>query len=144
MPVKPVPDGFHTVTPYLTVDDPDDLMNFMQQAFGAAQREVTRDGGGNIRHAEVLVGDSILMMGKARNEWHPRPASFYLYVPDCDAVYKKAIAAGGQSIQEPTNQFYGDRHGAVSDSQGNQWWIATHVEDVPPEEIERRMKAATQ
>jgi PhnB protein len=142
MSAKPIPEGFHTVTPYLTVDDPDDLMKFLQQAFGAEQIEVMRDGNGNIRHAEARIGDSILMMGKARDEWHPRPGNFYLYVPDCDAVYKKAIAAGGKAIQEPKDQVYGDRHGAVRDSQGNDWWIATRVEDVSPEEIERRMNAA--
>ena len=142
MSVKPVPEGFHTVTPYLTVDDPDDLINFLQQAFDAKPKEAMRDADGKIRHAEVLLGDSILMMGKARDEWHPRPGNFYVYVPDCDAVYKKALTAGGKSIQEPKDQFYGDRQGAVRDTQGNDWWIATHVEDVSPEEMERRMKAA--
>jgi uncharacterized glyoxalase superfamily protein PhnB len=78
------------------------------------------------------------MVGQAGGENKPFPAMLYLYVPDVDAVYKQARAAGGTSISEPSTQFYGDRHGAVSDSEGNQWWIATHVEDVPDEEMRRR------
>jgi len=100
-----------------------------------------RDSSGKIQHAEVKVGNSMLMLGGARGEWTARPGNFYLYVEDVDAVYKKAIAAGGKSISEPANQFYGDRHGGVTDSQGNGWWIATHIEDVSPEELERRAKA---
>lgn len=142
MAAKPVPEGYHTVTPFLTVDDPDALIKFLQQAFDAEVKYMMRDGQGNIQHAEVRVGDSMLMMGKARDQWRPRPAYFYLYVPDCDAMYKKALAAGGKSIQDLTTHAYGDRSGAVRDAQGNDWWIATHIEDVSPEEIERRMKAA--
>jgi PhnB protein len=142
MPVKPVPDGYHTITPYLTVDDPGALINFLQQAFEAKLGEVTKDDQGNIRHAEVRIGDSMVLTGKARDQWKSRPGTFYLYVPNCDEVYKKALAAGGMSVQELTDHFYGDRSGAVRDSQGNDWWIASHVEDVSAEEIERRMKAA--
>jgi PhnB protein len=141
MSPKPVPEGYHTITPYLTVDDPDALISFLQQAFGGEVKYMMKDDQGNIRHAEVRIGDSMLMTGKARDEWHPKPGMFYLYVSDCEAVYKKALAAGGTSVQEPTTQPYGDRSGAVRDSQGNDWWIATHVEDVSPEELERRMKA---
>jgi PhnB protein len=141
MAVKPVPDGYHTVTPYLTADDPNDLIRFLEQAFDAKVTYRMNDDEGNVRHAEVRVGDSMLMLGKARDEWHPRPANFYLYVPDCDAVYKKALAAGGKSLQELTTHPYGDRSGGVTDPQGNNWWIGTHVEDVSPEEVERRMKA---
>ena len=141
MTLKAVPDGYHTVTPYLTVDDPDALINFLRQAFGAEVKYMMKDDQGNVRHAEVQVGDSMLMTGKARDEWRPRPGMFYIYVPDCDSVYQKAIAAGGNSIQALTNHPYGDRSGAVRDSQGNDWWIASHVEDVSHEELERRMKA---
>jgi uncharacterized glyoxalase superfamily protein PhnB len=141
MAAKAIPDGYHTITPYLTVDDPNALIQFLQQAFGAEVVYMMKDDEGNIRHAEVRVGDSMLMTAKARDEWHPRPGMFYLYVPDCDAVYKKAVAAGGKPIQELTNQPYGDRSGAVRDTQGNDWWIASHVEDVSHEELERRMKA---
>jgi len=142
MPVKYIPDGYHTVTPYLTADDAAIVINFLQQAFNAQVTFEMKDTDGNVRHAELRVGDSMLMLGQARDEWTSRPMSFYLYVPDADAAYKSAVAAGGKSLQEPTTQFYGDRSGGVEDPQGNYWWIATHVEDVSPEEMEKRQKAA--
>ena len=82
----------------------------------------------------------MVMMGQARDEWKPRPGTLYLYVPDVDATYQRALAAGGTSLREPSTQVYGDRSGGVEDPLGNQWWIATHVEDLSPEEIERRAK----
>ena len=131
MAVQPVPEGFHTVTPYLLVADPPGFIEFLQKAFGA--REICRQTApdGVVRHAQVQVGDSMLMMGQANDQWPAMPASFYLYVPDMDAVYRQAIAAGGVSIQEPTDHDYGDRSGGVRDACGNQWWIATHIADVP-------------
>jgi len=142
MAVKPVPDGYHTVTPYLTVDDASILIDFLKSAFDAQVKYEMKDEKGNIRHAEVSVGDSILMIGQARDEWKPRPMTFYLYVPDADSLYKSALAAGAKSLQEVTTQFYGDRSGGVEDTQGNYWYVATHVEDVSPEEMDRRMKTA--
>jgi len=142
MAVKPIPDGYHSVTPYLTVDDPGEVIDFLKKAFDAQETYAMRDSSGKIRHAEVKVGNSMLMLGGAQGEWKARPGNFYLYVEDVDAVYKKAIAAGGKSISEPANQFYGDRHGGVQDSQGNTWWVATHIEDVSSEELERRAKEA--
>jgi PhnB protein len=143
MAVKPVPDGYHTVTPYLTVDDAAAQIEFLKNAFNAELTFQMNDDKGNVRHAEMKVGDSMLMIGQARDEWHSKPANFYLYVADCDAAYKQALAAGGKSIQEPKTQVYGDRSGGVEDPQGNNWWVATHVEDVSPEEMDRRMKAPT-
>lgn len=140
MAVKPIPDGYHTVTPYLTVDDPGAVIDFLKKAFDAQETFAMRDDKGNIRHAEVKVGTSMLMLGGAQGEWRARPGNFYLYVEDCDASYKKALAAGAKSTNEPADQFYGDRHGGVTDSQGNNWWIATHVEDVSSAELERRAK----
>jgi PhnB protein len=93
---------------------------------------------GSIGHAEVRIGDSMVMLGQARDEWKARPGTLYLYVPDVDATYRRALAAGGASLREPTTQVYGDRSGGVEDPVGNQWWMATHVEDVSPEEIDRR------
>jgi PhnB protein len=142
MAVKPVPDGYHTVTPYLTVDDPAVVIDFLKRTLDATVTFSMPDQKGNISHAEMKVGDSMIMLGKAHDEWKSRPGNFYIYVPDVDAVYQKAIAAGGKSISEPTDQFYGDRHGGVTDPQGNNWWIATHIEDVPPEELARRAKEA--
>ena len=138
MPVKPIPDGYHTITPYLVVDDVGAVIDFLKKAFDAQETYAMRDSAGNVRHAELKVGTSMLMLGAAHDQWQARPGNFYLYVEDCDAVYKKAVAAGAKSLGEPSNQFYGDRHGGVQDSQGNNWWIGTHIEDVPPEELDRR------
>jgi PhnB protein len=141
MAVKPVPDGFQTLTPYLTVGDAQSLINFIEQSFDGKVTYRMNDEKGNVRHAEMKIGDSMIMIGQARDEWKPRPGMFVLYVPDCDAVYKKAVSAGGKVVREMATQAYGDRSGGVEDAQGNQWWISTHVEDVSPEEMERRMKA---
>ena len=89
-------------------------------------------------HAQMKIGDSIIMLSDARAEWMPMPCMFYLYVNDTDATYARAMKAGGKSLREPATQFYGDRSGGVQDPCGNQWWIATHVEDVSPEEMEKR------
>lgn len=97
---------------------------------------------GRIGHADLMIGDSHVMLGQAGGEWAPVPAQLYLYVPDCDALYRQALAAGATSVQEPKTQFHGDRHGCVKDSCANMWWMATHVEDVSLEEIDRRAKAA--
>lgn len=138
MAVKPIPDGYHSVTPYLTVHGADKLIEFLKQAFGAEERERFLRPDGAIMHAEVKVGDSILMLAEANEQWQPRPVMLYLYVPDTDATYRRAIEAGGSSLMEPANQFYGDRNAGVTDPSGNSWWIATHVEDVSQEEMERR------
>ena len=142
MAVKPVPEGFHSITPYLTVDDPETLISFIQKAFEGQISYRMNDEQGKIRHAEVKIGDSMLMIGQARDQWKSRPGMFVLYVPDCDAVYKKAIDAGATVVRAVETHPYGDRSGGVEDSQGNQWWISTHVEDVAPEELERRMKTS--
>jgi uncharacterized glyoxalase superfamily protein PhnB len=96
---------------------------------------------GDVRHAEIQIGDSRVMLGEASDQWKPMPAMLYVYVEDTDAVYRRAIAAGGQSLREPTTEFYGDRSAGVQDPAGNLWWIATHVEDVSPEELTRRAEA---
>jgi PhnB protein len=140
MPVKHIPDGYHTVTPYLTLDNPETAMDFLKQAFDGQETYAMRDDKGQVQHAEMKVGNSMLMLGRARDEWKSRPGNFYIYVEDVDAVYKRAIAAGGTSLGEPADQFYGDRHGGVTDSEGNNWWIATHIEDVPSEEMDRRAR----
>jgi PhnB protein len=138
MAVKPIPDGYHTVTPYLVVADAEAQIDFLKNAFGGEETLRHKDDKGRVSHAEVRVGNSMLMIGQARDQWKPMPAMFYLYVEDVDAVYKRAVEAGAKPIQEPTNQAYGDRTGGVEDSLGNQWWVGTHVEDVSSEEIERR------
>lgn len=136
--VKAIPDGYHTVTPYLVVQGVAQLLDFLQAAFDAQVNYRMEGENGIIHHAEVKIGDSMVMLGEAHGEWQPMPSSIYLYVPDADAIYKRAVEAGATSIMEPANQFYGDRHGGVKDSCGNQWWVATHIEDVSPEEIKKR------
>jgi PhnB protein len=135
---KPIPEGYTTVTPYLCVSDAAKLIDFLKQAFDA-QLLFKMDGpGGRIMHAEMTIGDSRIMLGQPEpgKETH---AMIHLYMPDADASYKRALAAGATSVREPADQFYGDRSGGVRDEFGNQWYIATHVEDVTPEEMDRRM-----
>jgi PhnB protein len=138
--VRPIPEGYHTVTNYLTVEGVGRLLEFLKQAFGAEQRGGIHTGpGGRIMHAEVKIGDTIVMMGEPMGPWPARPCNLYMYVEDVDAVYRRAVESGGKSVREPTNEFYGDRDAGVEDPSGNNWWIATHVEDVSEEEMERRM-----
>lgn len=139
--VNPIPDGYHSVTPYLTVADADRLMSFVKDAFGAHEVFVHRGPDGAISHGEAKIGDSIVMMGRPRGDAKLMPAMIYLYVPDTDLVYRSAVGAGGKSLCEPADQFYGDRTAAVEDPCGNQWYMATHVEDVSPDELQRRLAA---
>ena len=140
MSVKPIPDGYHNVIPYLIVQGAAALIDFLRHAFDATEKERHTWPDGSIMHAEVKIGDSVIMLGEARGEWKPMPASIYLYVNDAYATFRKAIKAGAVSVMEPADQFYGDRHGGVKDLCGNSWWIATHIEDVPPEELQKRME----
>ena len=142
MPVKAIPDGYHSVTPYLTVSDLPRLVRFLEEAFGGKPSEMVADAGGEVRHAEVQIGDSKVMIGQENEKWKARPSTLYLYVEDTHATYRRALDAGATSILEPATQFYGDVNAGVADPVGNWWWIATHVEDVPAEEMERRAKAA--
>lgn len=142
MSVKPVPDGNHTVTPCLVVKDAGKLIAFMEQAFGATHVDPPmKRPDGAIAHAQMQIGDSRVMLGEARSPEEVMASMLYLYVKDCDALFKQAVAAGGTVIMEPVDMFYGDRSGGLKDAWGNQWWIATHVEDVAPAELERRMAA---
>lgn len=141
MPVKPIPDGFHTITPYLVVHGAARLIDFLKEAFDAEVLDRMEQPDGTVNHAQLKIGDSMIMMGEGRDEWKPMPCSLYMYVTDTDALYAKAMAAGGESIMEPTDHFYGDRNAGVKDPSGNTWWIATHQEDVPPDELRRRAEA---
>jgi PhnB protein len=139
---KPIPDGFTSVTPYLVVPDVKGLMDFLTRAFGATVHFKMEMPGGVIGHADMLVFGSHVMMGQAGAHHPPVPAMLYLYVEDADAVHARALAAGGTLDQPVRDQFYGDRSGSVKDSNGNIWWIATHKEDLSPDEIGRRMATA--
>lgn len=140
MKVDPVPPGFHTITPYLSVHRVPETIEFLKKAFGAEeiQRHTMPDG--RVMNAEIRIGDSMVMMGERPADHEASPAMLYMYVENADEVYRRAVEAGGKSIMEPVTQFYGDRSGAVEDPSGNQWWIATHVEDMSDEELIERAK----
>ncbi len=125
-----VPKGLHTVNPYLHPLRAEPLIAFLKRAFGAEEVAKYASPDGVVHHAQIRVGDSIVEMGEAHGEYQRMPAMFYLYVPDCDAAYKRALAAGATSLHEPTDQPYGDRNSAVTDAFGNTWYIATHIKDV--------------
>ncbi len=138
MSARPIPEGSHSITPYLIVRGADRLIEFLKQTFGAEERERFLGPNGTIMHAEVKIGDSLVMLAEANERWPERPTNLYVYVPDTDAVYRRSLESGARSVMEPADQFYGDRNAGVTDPSGNTWWIATHVEDVSREEIERR------
>jgi PhnB protein len=137
MPVKPIPDGYHTVTPYLMVKDAPRFIAFMAEVFGAQTRLQLVRPDGKIGHTEITVGDSVIMLSEAMPEG-PTPCMLHFYVHDVDATFDRAVKAGGTVVAPPTLQFYGDRSGGVKEPTGYTIWIATHVEDVPPDELERR------
>jgi uncharacterized glyoxalase superfamily protein PhnB len=142
MAAKPVPDGYHTVTPYLTVRGAPKVIEFLKQAFDAEfTHEPTKRPDGSIMHAEVRIGDSRVMIGEENEMAKATTSSPYLYVPNVDSVYQRAVKAGGNSIMEPMDMFYGDRSGGVKDPSGNTWYIATHKEDVAPQELAKRADA---
>lgn len=138
MPVKPIPEGYHTITPYLMIQDSLKFIDFLRKAFNAKEISKTLTQDGKIMHAEIKIGDSMIMLSEANKQYPAEPVKFYLYVKDTDAAYKQALAAGAVSIMEPANQFYGDRNAGVRDSFGITWWIGTHIEDVSPEEMKKR------
>lgn len=135
---NPIPEGFTTVTPYLVVEDVEALISFLEKAFGARETERLYRSDGSIMHAQVQVGDAMIMMGGATPDFRPIISMVHLYVTDVDAAYAQALVAGATSIMPPDDQFYGDRSGGVTDPSGNRWWIATHIEDVSPEDMQKR------
>jgi uncharacterized glyoxalase superfamily protein PhnB len=142
MAVKPIPDGYHTVTPYLIVRDAAKTIDFAKKAFGAEMVfEPMKTPDGRIMHAEFKIGDSRVMISDANEQHPPMTPMLHLYVPNIDAVYQRAVGAGGTSTMEPTDQFYGDRGASVRDPAGITWYIATHKEDVAPQELKKRAEA---
>jgi PhnB protein len=150
MPVSPVPAGYHTVTPYLIISGAARAIEYYKRAFGAT--EIVRHGGpdGRIGHAEVKIGDSRIMLAdefpemgvKSASSIGGTPVGLCIYVPNVDAVFAQAVEAGGKVERPLQDQFYGDRSGTLVDPFGHKWTIATHIEDVPPQELEKRMAAA--
>ena len=141
MAVKARPEGYQSVIPYIVVKNVSGLLEFIESVFDGKVEEKMEGPNGSVMHAQARIGDSVIMMGEPREEDQKMPAMMYLYVDDVNKTYNKAIKAGATSLMEPENKFYGDRSGGVQDAQGNKWWLATHVEDVSPEEMDRRMKA---
>ena len=148
--VKAIPDGYHSITPYITVEGGATAIEFYKKVFDAVERLRMDGPDGKIGHTELLIGDSVLMMSDEYPEMNARgpktiggsPVSLALYVTDVDAVVKKAVAAGATLERPVENRFYGDRTGTIKDPFGHTWHVGTHVEDVSPEELQKRAKAA--
>ena len=148
--VKPIPDGYHNVTPYLIVDGAAKAIDFYKKVFGATEKMRMPAPGGKVGHAELTLGDSMIMLADEHPEMDHRgphaykgaAVSLMVYVPDVDATVKTALASGAKVVRPVENQFYGDRMGTIEDPFGHQWYVATHVEDVPPEEMSKRAAAA--
>ena len=151
MAVQPVPEGYNTVTPYLSVDDASAAIDFYQRALGAKESVRMSGPGGAIMHAELELGDSRVMLSDPFPQFTPRPpkelggtsVSIFLYVEDVDALYQQATDAGASSVAEPEDMFWGDRFASILDPFGHSWTIATHVEDVEPAEMHRRIEEWT-
>jgi PhnB protein len=147
-PVKPIPDGYHTATPVLIVDDAALALAFYAKAFGAVERMRSAGPGGKVAHAEFQIGDSVFMLADAMPAIGSRSpsdagtssGSVWLYLLDVDAAYLQATGAGAVSISPPMDMFWGDRHARIRDPFGHEWSIATHIEDVSPPEVEKRAK----
>ena len=146
MPAKPIPDGYHSVTPYLICKGAAQAIEFYKQAFGATELMRMPMPGGMLGHAEIRIGDSAVMLADEFPEMDVRgpqslggtSVSLLIYVEDVDTAFPRAIKAGGKEIRPLMDQFYGDRSGTLEDPFGHKWTIATHKEDVPPEEMARR------
>ncbi len=150
MAVKPIPEGYHSITPYLSVDDASKAIEFYKRAFGAKERVLMPTPDGKVAHAELEIGDSLIMLsdpfpqatGKSPKEVGTTTVGIFLYTEDVDEIVQQVVDAGGTITTPVENMFWGDRYGKVSDPFGHEWSIATHVEDVSPEEMEERAKAA--
>ena len=150
MAVEPIPEGYHTVTPYLMVEAAASAIEYYKKAFGATERLRMDTPDGKVGHAELEIGDSLVMLSDPTPEATTRPpselggtsAGIFMYVNDVDAVVKKALRAGATVTMEVADQFWGDRFGSIRDPFGHEWSIATHIEDVPAEEMAERAKAA--
>lgn len=139
MAAKPIPEGYQQVIPYLVVPNAAAQMDFLIKAFDATELDRMSGPNGEVMHGEVKIGDSVVMIGQAREASQAMKTMIYVYVEDCDLLFNRAKELGVKVISELSDQFYGDRHGAVEDSNGNQWYIATQKEDLTPEQMQERM-----
>ena len=150
MSVNPIPQGYHSVTPSLAIRNAAKAIDYYKQALGAVERFRMNGPGGHVAHAELQIGNSILMLAEAVPAWGNKspedlggsPVSLFLYVEDVDAAFKKAVDAGGTVTMPVADMFWGDRFGKFRDPFGHEWGMATHVEDVSPEDMDRRGKEA--
>jgi PhnB protein len=148
---RPVPEGYHHVTPYLIVDGAAKALDFYRRVFGATERMRMPGPGGKVGHAELTLGDSMIMLADEHPEMGARgprafagaAVSLHVYVEDVDATVKAAVAAGAKLLRPVEDKFYGDRSGTIEDPFGHHWHVATHTEDVPPDELARRAAALT-
>lgn len=138
MPVTHIPDGYHVVTPILLVEDADALIDFMRRTFDAQEYQLGRRSDGKVWHADLTIAGAHIMISEAGGPFRAAAAALNVYVPDVDATYQRALDAGAASVMPPGNRFYGDRNAVVKDRTGIVWTIATHIEDVAPEELKRR------
>lgn len=138
MSVKPIPEEFQQAVPYLVVPDGAAQMDFLIKAFEGVEKERMSRPDGSLMHGEVQIGNSRIMVGQEMEGAPARKTMIYLYMDDCDKYFNRAKELGAKVVSELEDQFYGDRHGAVEDSNGNQWYIVTHKEDVSPEELQKR------
>jgi PhnB protein len=139
MTVNPIPDGYTTVTPWLISRDTARLIEFIKQAFGGTELARLTGADGRVQHAEVRIGNAVVMLFDAPPGWPPTPGFLRLYVEDADEVHRQAVSAGGISVTEVTHLLFGDRVGRIRDPLGNVWWIQARVEAVSPEEMQRRL-----
>lgn len=146
--VNPIPEGFHSVTPHLIIKDAGKAIDFYKKAFGATEIcRIPGPDGKSIMHAEIQIGDSHIMIAEENPDWQCKgpttlggtPVTIHLYVKDADAAFKQAVDAGAEATMPPDDMFWGDRYGKVTDPFGHHWSVATHVEDVSPEDMEKRM-----
>ena len=138
MPVEPIPDRYQTVTPYLIIKGIEEFIEFLIKVFSAKLTERLTGPDGSTIHAEVRIGDSLIMIGEQPDGSESRPGVLYVYTEDVDVLYQKSLDHGCKSISAPQDQFYGDRSAGFEDPFGVQWWVATHIEDVSPEEMAKR------
>jgi PhnB protein len=136
--VQPIPEGYHSVTPWIITQETARLLDFLSKAFGAEELGRVYNEDGTIGHAEVKLGDSVVMAFDAREEWPATPCFLRLYVPDADAVYQQALAVGATAVTEMTSLAKGFRVGRIRDPFGNLWWIQTRLENLAPEEMAKR------
>lgn len=142
--VATMPEGFHTVTPFLVVKNAQGLLDFITKAFDGAVEFVMKLDDGTISHSTVRIGDSKLMIADKMKDTQVIKAMLYLYLDDVDSIYERALnIKGSKAVREPRDEFYGDRSACIEDEWGNQWWIATHIEDVSNDELSRRKSAVS-